>query len=257
MARLYACRRIVYRLRQSIFDSIVKQEVGFFDDTRTGELTNRLSSDTQVLQNAVTVNISMLFRFLLQILGSLVVMFYLEVTLTLVLMVVVPVIVLISRQYGSVVQKLRKKYQDELAAAGTTAEEAISNIRRCSITIGWRVYVSSLRNGAHLWCGIESERSLSRESTQIVRHREETGVQQWIIHGFDWIAHRHRYFSGHVVSGIARSCGELNDDLSVVPRYGAKLVHDRELSTGLLASFMMYMLQVALAFAFLASLFGG
>jgi ABC-type multidrug transport system fused ATPase/permease subunit len=123
-------RRVVYRLRQDIFDSIVKQEVGFFDETRTGELTNRLSSDTQVLQNAVTVNISMLLRFLLQIIGSLVVMFYLEVTLTLVLMVVVPVIVLIAKQYGSNVQKLRKKFQDALAGAGTTAEESISNIRK-------------------------------------------------------------------------------------------------------------------------------
>ncbi len=123
-------RRVVYRLRQNIFDSIVKQEIGFFDDTRTGELTNRLSSDTQVLQNAVTVNISMLVRFLLQILGSLIVMFYLQVTLTLVLMAVVPVIVLIARIYGSAVQKLRKKFQDELAGAGTTAEESISNIRK-------------------------------------------------------------------------------------------------------------------------------
>ncbi len=72
----------------------------------------------------------MLIRFLLQILGSLVVMFYLEVTLTLVLMVVVPIIILIAKQYGSVVQKLRKKFQDELAGAGTTAEESISNIRK-------------------------------------------------------------------------------------------------------------------------------
>lgn len=127
MSRIFS-RRVVYRLRQNIFDAIVQQEVGFFDDTRTGELTNRLSSDTQVLQNAVTTNISMLFRFLLQILGSLVVMFYLEVTLTLVLMVVVPLIVLIAKQYGSAVQKLRKRFQDELAGAGTTAEESISNI---------------------------------------------------------------------------------------------------------------------------------
>lgn len=127
-------RRIVYRLRQSIFDSIIKQEVGFFDETRTGELTNRLSSDTQVLQNAVTVNVSMVLRFTLQIIGSLVVMFYLEVTLTLVLMVVVPVIVLIAKQYGSIVQKLRKKFQDELAGAGTTAEETISNIRKWTLS---------------------------------------------------------------------------------------------------------------------------
>ena len=123
-------RRVVYRLRQNIFDAIIKQEVGFFDDTRTGELTNRLSSDTQVLQNAVTVNISMLIRFLLQILGSLAVMFYLQATLTLVLMVIVPVIVLIARKYGSLVQKLQKRFQDALADGGTTAEESISNVRK-------------------------------------------------------------------------------------------------------------------------------
>jgi ABC-type multidrug transport system fused ATPase/permease subunit len=130
MIDFFFFRRVVYRLRQTIFDAIVKQEVGFFDDTRTGELTNHLSSDTQVLQNAVTINISMLCRFLLQIFGSLIVMFYLEVTLTLVLMVVVPVIVLIAKRYGSIVQKLRKNFQDELAGAGTTAEESISNISK-------------------------------------------------------------------------------------------------------------------------------
>lgn len=71
----------------------------------------------------------MLLRFSLQILGSLFVMFYLEVTLTFVLMIVVPVIILITRKYSSVVKKLRKRFQDELAGAGTTAEESISNMR--------------------------------------------------------------------------------------------------------------------------------
>lgn len=32
------------------------QEIGFFDKNRTGELTNRLASDTAVIQNAVTVS---------------------------------------------------------------------------------------------------------------------------------------------------------------------------------------------------------
>jgi ABC-type multidrug transport system fused ATPase/permease subunit len=158
--RLDFSRRVVYRLRQNIFDSIVKQEVAFFDITRTGELTNRLSSDTQVLQNAVTVNISMLLRFILQILGSLIVMFYLEVTLTLILMVVVPVIVLIAKQYGGVVRKLRKKFQDELAAAGTTAEESISNIRKYRLNFFRLILIEVcclfLRNCSYLWCGIES-----------------------------------------------------------------------------------------------------
>ena len=46
---------VVCRLRKMLFGAIIQQEVAFFDTNRTGELTNRLSSDTQVVQNAVTV----------------------------------------------------------------------------------------------------------------------------------------------------------------------------------------------------------
>ena len=48
--------RVVCKLRKSLFAAIVQQEIAFFDTNRTGELTNRLSSDSQVVQNAVTVS---------------------------------------------------------------------------------------------------------------------------------------------------------------------------------------------------------
>ncbi len=37
--------RVVTRLRRTLFDSIIIQEVAFFDETKTGELINRLASD--------------------------------------------------------------------------------------------------------------------------------------------------------------------------------------------------------------------
>lgn len=46
------------RLRTSLFSSILRQEVAFFDKTRTGELINRLSSDTALLGHSVTENLS-------------------------------------------------------------------------------------------------------------------------------------------------------------------------------------------------------
>lgn len=51
-------QRIVKRLRATMFSSIVKQETAFFDKTRTGELINRLSSDTALLGRSVTENLS-------------------------------------------------------------------------------------------------------------------------------------------------------------------------------------------------------
>lgn len=46
------------RLRASLFSSVLRQEVAFFDKTRTGELINRLSSDTALLGRSVTENLS-------------------------------------------------------------------------------------------------------------------------------------------------------------------------------------------------------
>lgn len=67
---------------------------------RTGELTNRLAADTQVVQSAVTENVSMLARYTLQMLISIGLMFYISAKLTAVLLSVVPVIAIATVQYG-------------------------------------------------------------------------------------------------------------------------------------------------------------
>lgn len=51
-------QRITQRLRTRLFDSIMKQEVAFFDKNKTGELVNRLSADTALVSQCVTMNIS-------------------------------------------------------------------------------------------------------------------------------------------------------------------------------------------------------
>ena len=65
-----------------------------------GELTNRLASDTQVIQSAVTENVSILIRQLLQIILSLGIMFWISPKLTAVLLAVVPIIAVGAVQYG-------------------------------------------------------------------------------------------------------------------------------------------------------------
>lgn len=123
-----AGERFVARLRKDLFGTIIDQELGFFDKSRTGELTNRLSSDTQVVQNAVTNNINMLARYTLQMVFSVGLMFYLSAKLTAVLLSVVPLIAVSAVQYGRFLKKLRKEFQDKLAHANSTAEESISNV---------------------------------------------------------------------------------------------------------------------------------
>lgn len=65
-----------------------------------GELTNRLSADTQVIQSAVTENLSILARYTMQMLISIGLMFYISAKLTAVLLSVVPIIAVSAVQYG-------------------------------------------------------------------------------------------------------------------------------------------------------------
>ena len=124
-----AGERVVARLRNNLFEAIVHLEVAFFDVTRTGELTNRLASDTTVLKEAVTINISMGLRWVATIVGGIVYLFLISWKLTLVMLSVVPLISVGARFYGVKIKNLSKKTQDALARATEVAEESFSHIR--------------------------------------------------------------------------------------------------------------------------------
>lgn len=46
------------KMREKVYASIIGQEIAFFDSSKTGELINRLSSDTEIVSNSVTQNLS-------------------------------------------------------------------------------------------------------------------------------------------------------------------------------------------------------
>lgn len=62
-----AGQRIATRMRRLLFETLIKkQEVSFFDRNRTGELTNRLSTDVQVVSDTLTQTVVSGLRSLLE-----------------------------------------------------------------------------------------------------------------------------------------------------------------------------------------------
>nr|4AYW_A Chain A, ATP-BINDING CASSETTE SUB-FAMILY B MEMBER 10 [Homo sapiens] len=122
-------QRIVNRLRTSLFSSILRQEVAFFDKTRTGELINRLSSDTALLGRSVTENLSDGLRAGAQASVGISMMFFVSPNLATFVLSVVPPVSIIAVIYGRYLRKLTKVTQDSLAQATQLAEERIGNVR--------------------------------------------------------------------------------------------------------------------------------
>jgi ABC transporter fused permease/ATP-binding protein len=124
-----AGERIVARLRQDLYESLLRQEIAFFDERRTGDLQSALSSDATVLQNALSVNVSMALRHAVMALGGLGVLFVTSARLTLIILAVVPPIALGAVLYGRRLRRLSREVQDSVALSAAVAEESLAGMR--------------------------------------------------------------------------------------------------------------------------------
>src|SRR5437762_2387042 len=89
-----------------------------------------------VVQNAVSVNVSMALRSLAQAVGGIGFLVYTSPRLTALMLSVVPAVALGAVTYGRKVRRLARDVQDALAGAGEVAEESIAGIRTVRAFVG-------------------------------------------------------------------------------------------------------------------------
>lgn len=121
--------RLAARMKCELFHSILRQDMEFFDKTRTGELVDCLTTDIQDFKSAFKLCISQGLRSATQIAGCVISLFIVSSKMTVTMLVVVPGIIVCGTFLGSVLRKISRKAQQQAAKATTIGEEAISNIR--------------------------------------------------------------------------------------------------------------------------------
>jgi ATP-binding cassette subfamily B protein len=87
---------IIYNIREEIFTHLEAQDIDYFNKVPTGKLVTRVTNDTNTLNEMYTSVIVTVFRNLFMFFGILGAMFFLDVTLTLIILTVVPFIVIFS-----------------------------------------------------------------------------------------------------------------------------------------------------------------
>uniref|UniRef100_H2YGY8 Uncharacterized protein n=1 Tax=Ciona savignyi TaxID=51511 RepID=H2YGY8_CIOSA len=110
---MYYMQRLNIRIRNALFQSIVVQEIGFFDEVRTGkhfcfklnsllgDLTSRLTSDVTTMSDTIGLNFNIFLRNLIKAIGVCIFMFALSWRLSVVTFLGLPLIFMVSKVYGS------------------------------------------------------------------------------------------------------------------------------------------------------------
>ncbi|MFO0597217.1 MAG: ABC transporter transmembrane domain-containing protein [Myxococcaceae bacterium] len=213
-----AGERIVSKLRGDLYESLLKQETGFFDTQKTGELSSRLSSDASVLQTTVTANVSMVMRNFTMALGALGMLLVTSAKLTGMMLLVVPPVALSAVIYGRRVRKLSKESQDALAKASDVAVESLGGIRTV------RSFAAEKKETSRYRAAIDS-------SLQLAFRRINLSAS------FFGIAFFAAFSSGVFVFW-----------------FGARMVASGALTPGSLISFLFYTMQMAFSLSALAEL---
>ena len=125
----YVGEGVVANLRRRVYAHLITLSPRFFETHRTGDITSRLTADVATVQGAVSSALAQLFSQALTLVGAVVILFVTDWRLSLLMLSIVPVVVLAGVYFGRQLRRISRAYQDRVAAANASADEAISNIR--------------------------------------------------------------------------------------------------------------------------------
>jgi ABC-type multidrug transport system fused ATPase/permease subunit len=217
--------RIVARTRNRLYQSILKQEIAFFDVTKTGELTSRLGSDTGLLEEGISTALPEVMIGSIVVAVSIAIMLWISWKLALLMIGFLFIILLLSVPFGSLLGKLSKSYQDALGLAQTYSTEALGAIRT----------VQSFA---------AEEKELQRY-TSIIGQPEKYKYWWPTDHKKHPTTYSYGVFKSQATVGMFIVIFGLGfGALYVVLWYGLKLVNDGDLTIGKLTAFQSYIFQI-------------
>lgn len=121
--------KIAYNMKKDLFSAILKQDIAFFDEQRTGEIINRLTSDIQDFKSSFKQTVSGGLRAATQIIGCSVSLVVISPQMTFVTLLCIPTIIVVGTVFGSLLRKISRKAQAQVEKTTAVADEAVGNIR--------------------------------------------------------------------------------------------------------------------------------
>ncbi len=117
---------VIFDLRRELYNHLQGMSLGFFTNTKTGELMSRLNNDVVGAQQAVTGTFVSLVANVLGAATVLVVMFGLEWRLTLLAVAMLPLFIFLARRVGKLLGEVARSQMDASAAMNAHMQETLS-----------------------------------------------------------------------------------------------------------------------------------
>ena len=125
----YIGQRVIIDVREVMFRKFQRMPIAYFDKHQTGETMSYITNDVAAIQEALVDNLIELFTESSILIGSIVMMLYLDWKLTLLTLIVVPMVGYAMRIFGKKIKANGTVIQERMADITSLLQESISSIR--------------------------------------------------------------------------------------------------------------------------------
>ncbi|KAG9292640.1 hypothetical protein G9A89_007012 [Geosiphon pyriformis] len=126
---MIAGERQTKRIREKYYAAVLRQDISWFDVMSSGDLTTRISGDTNLVQEGMSDKVGNIIQSLTTFFAGFIIGFIKGWKLALVLSAVMPLLALAGGAMAKALSSSSTEGQGAYAGAGTVAEQAISGIK--------------------------------------------------------------------------------------------------------------------------------
>ena len=121
--------RVVADVRTAVQRNLLRLEPAYFEENRPSEIASRLTADTTIIEQVVGSTLSVALRNLLMGIGGIIYLFALAPTLTAMLLLGIPVVILPIVLLGRRVRVMSRRSSDRIADVGAMATETLGAMK--------------------------------------------------------------------------------------------------------------------------------
>lgn len=119
---------IMHRLRQHIYIHMLGLDLAFFNENPSGKLVTRLTNDVQNMHEMFTSVIVTLFNDVIRIIGILVLLYWLNWRLAVLMTLLLPAILVATLWFSKIARNVYREIRTNLAKINAYLQEAVSGI---------------------------------------------------------------------------------------------------------------------------------
>ncbi|MAZ30509.1 MAG: multidrug ABC transporter ATP-binding protein [Flavobacteriales bacterium] len=211
--------KFLAKLRQATYENLIRLPMTFFNSHRIGELNSRIASDISLLQETFTTTSAEFLRQIIIVVGGIILLGFTSINLSFFMLSIFPLIIVVAVIIGRKLRAYSKTVQQNIAESNTIVEETLQ--------------------------GISNVKAFTNEIFESLRYKKKTEeVVFYAIKGGKLRA----IFASFIILGIFGA-------IASVIWYGARLIHQGEMSIGDLTSFLMLTIFIGASIGSIADLY--